>query len=186
MLNFNNLPEVKLAREMRPYVDVIYTSLFPYAEMERFEAAPGDKGLLDRNYGIDVQFRMPSGLLKTLSERIRQYYYYKRFQDFTLEYHQNPHTDPPEEGEFFHLDADYFFYCWANESRDGLAGYRLVDLPAFKCGVEEGTIVMNGPIKNDDKRGYRNFVSFNFKEIAKAGAIIKWVDKNNTKERRGS
>lgn len=135
----------KLNRDMQPYADAEYTRLWPGCRIERLSRTNGRVHELDKSFAIDTILHLPNGLPLTVQEKFREYNK-AAYGDFTLEYMNDPETG--EEGEWFHLCADIYFYGYANKARNGWFRWYLLKILDLKLAILSGSIRLRGPIPN--------------------------------------
>ncbi len=141
---------------MQPFMDAIYRSIWGNRIRIKREL-----GALDKDRGIGVINEMPSGLTISLQEKARRYKY-RHFQQFTVEYSNNPLTG--EKGEFYKLAANYYFYGYAFPNEHGFCEWRIIDLNRFKEAYHLGIITPTETVANT-KRSRATFLCFEFRQI---------------------
>lgn len=95
-------------------MDALVSYVFPHAQLDRdFEEEREGKPPhpLDKEYGIDFQIRLSSGLIHTVQRKIL-IIDNKHYQQMTLEYENNPDTG--EMGDYFKLDANFYFFGYTD------------------------------------------------------------------------
>jgi len=113
--SLSDTPEHKQSMRMRPACDRVIREVWgPSATIVRFDRNDEEgPHVLDQNYHIDVQVGLVGGGTVTLQEKALTYRY-SDHRTFTMEYHQNRHTG--EEGEFFHIAAQYYLSGYSDET----------------------------------------------------------------------
>ena len=121
--------------EMRPHAHDLYRRVFPGCTVE--DCRINGKGVhtLDKHFGIDTIIRLKTGSFFTLQEKYREANFIK-YQDFTQGYMTGAGTGQESPGEWFKLEADLYFYGWANEDNDGFKKWFLMDVVQYKLMVE--------------------------------------------------
>ena len=140
---------------MQPFADAIYRRIW------RLEGIKRNLGKLDKDRGIDVILMGKSGLTNALQEKFRRYKY-RTYQQFTIEYKNNPLTNEP--GEFYKLAANYYFYGYSKEDGMGFYQWWIVNLNKFKDAYEKGSIRPDEIMENK-KHGHASFLCFNFDRL---------------------
>jgi hypothetical protein len=119
--------------KMHPYIDEIYKGLFSsLSRIERSnrETTTDSKILfMDKELSIDTFLYFKDGTVLTLQEKSRKHNYLK-YDDFTFEYYNDPKTK--DEGEWFKLAAQLYFYGFTNESETGYAKFYLLNVPKLR------------------------------------------------------
>lgn len=141
--------------KMQPSADEIYRHIWPFCGIER------DLGPLDKDRGIDVILTSLTGLKISFQEKFRRNKYL-RYQQFTIEFKNNPETD--ELGELFKLAANYYFYAYANPKETCFCQWKIVDLNKFKEAYENGELIPD-EIGQNKKRSRANFLCFDWVKL---------------------
>lgn len=126
--------------------------------------------MLDKHFGIDCVIKLPNGMPVTTQEKTRQAYSLRRYDEYTLEYHNDPRTK--EEGEWFHLVPDIYFYGFANEQFNGWLKWYILNVTSFKLAVFSGRVQMRGPVQNTKSRA--NFMWTKWADIPVDLLIARW------------
>jgi hypothetical protein len=119
--------------KMHPCIDEIYRGLF--SKLDRIdrsnrETTTDSKVLfMDKELSIDTFLYFKDGTMLTLQEKSRKHDYLK-YADFTFEYYNDPRTK--DEGEWFKLAAQLYFYGFVNESETGYVKYYLMNVPKLR------------------------------------------------------
>ena len=120
--------------KMHPCINQIYESLFSKLlriERSNRETTTNSKILfMDKELAIDTFLYFKDGTILTLQEKSRTSEYLKIYEDFTFEYYNDPKTK--EEGEWFKLAAQLYFYGFANESETGYVKFYLLNVPKLR------------------------------------------------------
>ena len=120
---------------MRPKAIALYATLFPGCEFVDYRAN-GERGhILDQEYAIDAELKSPIGCNFTLQEKFRTYEQLVKHGDFTQGWKTRFQTRDVGEGEWFHLNAAYYFYGWANPDESDFAQWILMNIPEYKLIV---------------------------------------------------
>ena len=162
----------KLDTKMNPYKREIYDSIFPNIKeikrpnweqleednsrydivipnvqkinMENWDEILTDdfrKCYLDKELSIDATIVFENGSLITIQEKSRRFEYLQRFGDFTFEYYANRFK--LNNGQWFKLISQLFFYGFVNEEENKYVKYYLIDslrLRIFLLNLEEKNI----------------------------------------------
>lgn len=118
--------------QMADHIDNIYMNLFKGIKSIDRSFAESENNiqlLLDKELGIDTVLRFDDGTFLTFQEKSRLNYYIT-YDDFTFEYYNDPITK--EEGEWFKLASQYYFYGFANKNNDGYEKVYILNVPAFR------------------------------------------------------
>jgi hypothetical protein len=119
--------------KMHPCINEIYKSLFSHlSEIKRSnrETTTDSKILfMDKELAIDTFLYFKDGTILTLQEKSRKHNYLQ-YNDFTFEYYNDPATK--DEGEWFKLAAQLYFYGFVNESETGYVKYYLLNVPKLR------------------------------------------------------
>jgi hypothetical protein len=79
------------------------------------------------------------------------------YPDFTQEYKNAVGTQFENEGEYFKLFAQLYFYGWANKSNTGFKRWCIIDVPKYKDFLQSEGIKKIGTLKNNSKHGKASF-----------------------------
>ncbi|MBA7627605.1 hypothetical protein ES703_35072 [subsurface metagenome] len=169
---FNDLEETKFHREMEPIADQLYYDIWgPLQKLERLShSRVGPPHPLDKDWAIDVILQTMGGLTITIQDKFRQYKYYRDYNQFTLEYENNPATHEP--GEFFHLVANYYFYGFATIDKQSFISWKVIDLNPFKECYRVKAIVEDGTGYNK-KKSRASFIFFNWDKLRDKGLLFR-------------
>lgn len=161
--------------QMEPIADQLYHEIWgPLRELHRLSHnRTGEVHPLDKEWAIDVILKTTCGLPITLQDKFREYKYHKLYDEFTLEYENNPETH--EEGEFYHLVANYYFYGFATPDKQSFISWKVIDLNTFKEFYRTGRIKEDGVGKNRDK-GKATFLYFAWKKLRDNGLLLMDFD----------
>jgi hypothetical protein len=126
----NTWKEKNFEEKMTPHINEIYNDLFKnkISKIIRNTNGNQDKELLfmDKYLGIDTQIIFKDGSKITLQEKTRKYYYFQKYNDFTFEYYNDPKLK--EQGEWFKLAAQLYFYGFSNEKETGYEKFYILDI----------------------------------------------------------
>ena len=135
--------EKNFEEKMTPHIDAIYKNTFKGLDKIVRSSRDTDTDakimMMDRELAIDTFLHFFDGTVITLQEKTRKNYFL-RYDDFTFEYFNDPRT--LDEGEWFKLASQLYFYGFANVREDGYEKYYLVDVPKLrlflknKIGIE--------------------------------------------------
>jgi hypothetical protein len=127
---------------MSYYIDSdIYPKYFEIDRIERSDRVTfknAEMMLKDKELSIDVTLYLKSGMKITVQEKTRRYEYLK-YNDFTIEYYNNPKTK--EKGEWFKLCSDLYLYGVANKEKTGYVRYCLINVFRLKEFLSKKDIV---------------------------------------------
>lgn len=168
---FDELEETKFHKEMEPMADQLYHNIWgPLQKLGRLPHGRKAPHPLDKDWAIDVILQTVGGLTITIQDKFRQYKYYERYNQFTLEYENNPRTHEP--GEFFHLVANYYFYGFATITKQSFLSWKVIDLNRFKECYRVKTLVEDG-IAYNKKKGRASFIFFNWYKLQDRDLIFR-------------
>ena len=117
----------------------------------------GEIGLeFDKNWGITDSLHGRSsqavGTKQVPPTRLpdrRRYQVVPGVPDFTQEYRNAVGTQYEAPGEWFHLNAELYFFGWATSDESGLAKWVLLHIPRYKRLIEEaGGLDRIGKLRN--------------------------------------
>lgn len=171
-MEFKNLPETKFHNEMEPVADHLYHDIWgPLQKLERLShSRVSPPHPLDKDWAIDVILQTTGGLTITIQDKFRQYKYYKKYNQFTLEYENNPTTHEP--GEFFHLVANYYFYGFATIDKQSFINWKVIDLNPFKECYRVKAIVED-EIGYNETKGRASFICFSWDKLRDKGLLFR-------------
>jgi hypothetical protein len=157
---------------MEPLADELYRKIWgPLRRLERLSHnREGACHPLDREWAIDAVLQTEGGLIVTIQDKFREYEYYRRYNQFTLEYENNPATH--EQGEFYHLAANYYFYGFAAQDKASFISWKVIDLNRFKELYRIGAIREDGVGRNIDK-SHATFKIFNWNGLRENGLLFR-------------
>ncbi len=163
-VNFNNLSTVKFQQKMKPAALRIYENVFPGCVLEDLREHGVKVHILDKEFGIDSLIKFPTGQWISIQEKYRTYRSYEYcmrtqgYLDFTQEYKNAVGTQYENEGEWFKLGSQLYFYAWANETETDFLKWIIMDIPKYKILVEESGGLENiGYLEQNKKYGKSNF-----------------------------
>jgi len=159
-------PHEQFRRRMRPHALRLYRRWWSDCDIVDLRANP-ETHVLDEQYGIDTVIKTANGTPYSLQEKYRQHDAlsepYLRVHpycpDFTQEYMNAAGTTFEEPGEWFHLQADLYFYGWAGVSESQFAAWVLLNVPTYKrVVIDAGGLGALGELRQNGKDG--NAASF--------------------------
>lgn len=125
--------EKNFEEKMTPCIDNIYNKLFSNLEIisrsSRETTTDAKVLFLDKEMAIDTFLHFNDGTVITMQEKTRKNYYL-RYDDFTFEYYNDPNSK--EEGEWFKLAAQLYFYGFANEFENSYDKFYIINVPEFR------------------------------------------------------
>ena len=165
---FNEMPEVKFQRGMKPAALSIYRRVFPGSRIEDLRETGVNVHILDQEFGIDALLHLSSGQWISIQEKYRRYRYL-RYADFTMEYMNAVGTPFEGPGEWFKLGAQLYFYGWANETETDFEKWAIINIPEFKALVErKGGLEKMGSLKQNSRAGRASFYAIKMKDLRPA------------------
>ena len=174
---FNNLSTEIFRKRLLPAAKLIYQQLFPGSQY--FDLRPdGERAhALDKNFGIDAVISMPDGSYVTLQEKYRDNMFLINnafkvdapIPDFTQEYKNACGTPNEENGEWFHLAAQLYFYGWSNIVPDFFDEWMILDILKYKMIVyQSGGLHNIGKLQKNRKHGAASFYCIPLRKIKNA------------------
>lgn len=158
MNKFDEDYELSLRRQVD--ADLIYKTVFPVERIERF-AKDSERHILDREFAVDVVIHTKCGIIFTVQEKFRRFWYYKQgFRDFTLEYVSN---NRGVEGEFFRLCTDLYCYGWENENETDFVAVQLFYVAPVKKAIVDKSL--HGYLNENEEHGTASFYAYPFSEF---------------------
>ena len=127
--------EKNFEESMTPHIDAIYRGLFSklvsVIRNDRENQTDSKLLFMDKELAIDTFLHFKDGTVLTLQEKTRKRYYADKFgEDFTFEYYNDPRTG--DEGEWFKLAAQFYFYGYAEGDLNGYYKYWIVNVPKLR------------------------------------------------------
>jgi hypothetical protein len=152
--SFERDPRRVQEKRCRPYADIIYHSVFG----DDIKIVRDANIILDKEFAIDVQIRLDSGLVllgqeKFLSEN------YAKYATVTVEYYQNQFTK--ERGDWFKIGVQFYFTGY--ETKNGFNPYILLNWPQTVLATDVGLIKW---LYNTNKDGHAK-ASFMYYSMSK-------------------
>ena len=174
--------EKDFEEKMTPYIDQVYKDIWgdKLISIKRNDRANSSDKLMfmDINLAIDTHLTFANGSVLTFQEKSRRNNYIN-YDDFTFEYYNDPKTK--EEGEWFKLAAQIYFYGYASEQEDGYSKYYIINIPKLR------TRLMNVyDIKEMEQRFLKpnrppakaNFFAIPFNILKKFGDVVMYESKS--------
>lgn len=135
----------------------IYQKIFDGCELEDLREKGFKVHILDKEFGIDSLIHLPSDQWISIQEKYRRNYALQ-WLDFTQEYKNAAGTEFENDGEWFKLGAQIYFYGWANKAEDDFEKWALIDIAKYKMIVERaGGLDKIGTIGQNKKHGKASF-----------------------------
>lgn len=184
MGNFNNFATVKFQQKMKPHALKIYHSIFPNCELIDLREKGVKVHILDKEYGIDSILNLQSGQSITIQEKYRDYEFLinPKFQvkppwpDFTQEYKNAADTPYEEDGEWFKLMAQLYFYGWANRQQTEFEKWVMINILKYKIFVERiGGLHKIGRLRKNKTHGKASFYCIPIVNLSK----VIWIKSYN-------
>jgi len=138
--------------KMSPFIDEIYKDIFKsrlsgiYRSSREKET---DKKMIfmDIELAIDTHLRFKNGSILTFQEKTRRNFY-EKYNDFTFEYYNDPKIK--DEGEWFKLAAQLYFYGYSNESETGYSKFWILNVVKLRT-----RLMQNYTIKEIEEKWLR-------------------------------
>ena len=124
--------------KMTPFIDEIYKKTFSkLSEIKR--ATRNDEDdirimFMDKELAIDTRLFFTDGTVLTFQEKTRRNNYLK-YRDFTFEYYNDPTMK--QEGEWFKLASQLYFFGYANSDETGYVEYWIIDIPKLRLFLKK-------------------------------------------------
>ena len=158
--SFSSLKTEQFRVKMRPYAINIYNSIWNNCTIDDLRENGVNVHILDKEFGIDTIANFNSGQWISIQEKYRKYRFYNTsylqlsppIPDFTQEYKNAEGTEYENNGEWFKLGAQLYFYGWANQDESDFIAWFLMDIPRYKMIIEN-----NGGLQNIGKKMQNNF-----------------------------
>ncbi len=138
-MRFEDTPEYQQSMAMRPACDAVLCKVWGVTPdcIRRFSHA-SELFILDREFAIDLQVRLPNGSQVMGQEKALSYKFYK-WRTFTMEFWQNRFTHEP--GEFFKIASQFYLHGYSDASGVHFAEWKILDILKLvdwlkRCGVE--------------------------------------------------
>jgi len=136
----------------RPIADKIYRSFFGAdIEIERRERS--ESHILDREFAVDVEIKLPTGHILLGQEKFLSSRYASK-ATVTVEYEQNQYTG--EKGDWFRLAAQLYFVGYFTPDGQHFKPWILLNWPAVVLATLQGKIVWEDS-QNHDGRALASF-----------------------------
>lgn len=138
MVNNTKWKDKSFEERMTVYIDDIYKSIFKSKLSSITRSSRdnnSDKKLLfmDMELAIDTHLKMVDGSILTFQEKTRRATAFKAAESFTFEYYNDPATK--QEGEWFKLAAQFYFYGVANANNDGYSKYCILNVAKLRTAL---------------------------------------------------
>ena len=157
MGDFNQLSTVKFQQVMKPAAIAIYQKLFNGCQVEDLKEEGCNVHILDKEFGVDALIHLQAGQWISIQEKYRSNKYL-RYGDFTMEYKNAVGTCYENDGEWFKLGAQLYFYGWANKDNTDFEKWALLDIVKIKQLVESaGGLDKIGVMKQNNFHGKASF-----------------------------
>ena len=169
MRTFNNLKTVQFQEKLKESAIKIYKKIFNNCEVQDLRENGVNVHILDKEFGIDKLLSFKTGQWISIQEKYRKYdflvnsnYQIKPpWPDFTQEYKNAVGTINENNGEWFKLGAQLYFYGWANKEENNFKRWIIIDIAKYKLIVEEyGGLDKIGTMKYNHVHGKASFYCF--------------------------
>lgn len=126
--------EKNFEEKMTPHINNIYKGLFANKLLEikrsnRDLKVDSNLLFMDINLGIDTLVKFKNGSVLTFQEKTLQHTKQK-YNSFTFEYYNDPKIK--DEGEWFKLAAQLYFFGYANEKQNSYNKFWILDIPKLR------------------------------------------------------
>ena len=138
-MTFEETPEYQQSLAMRPACDAVLCEVWGVDPscIKRFNKA-SELFILDKEFAIDLQVRLPNGSQVTGQEKALSWKFYK-YRTFTMEFWQNRHTK--ERGEFFKIASQFYLHGYSDASGVRFIEWMVLDILKLidwlkRCGID--------------------------------------------------
>lgn len=158
---FDDLDTVTFQKQLKPAALQIYQKVFPDCKLEYLT----DEHILDKKFGIDILIHLKSGQWVSMQEKYRKHHYL-RYMDFTQEYKNALGTDFENDGEWFHLASQLYFYGWSNKQETDFEKWFIMNTVKYKLLIESlGGIEKAGHLMKNSTHGKAAFYAIKISTI---------------------
>lgn len=116
----------------RAYRDIFGNRLIEIYRNSRDSEENNRLMFMDVELAIDTHLTFDNGSVLTFQEKSRRFEYLK-YRDFTFEYMNDPKTG--EQGEWFKLASQLYFYGYANQFKTGYAAYWIINVAKLRTAL---------------------------------------------------
>lgn len=139
--------------KMTPCIDKVYAYLFgnrleSITRSDRAKSTNDKLLFMDIHLSIDTHLRFKNGSVLTFQEKTRKNYFLK-YNDFTFEYYNDPIIK--DEGEWFKLAAQLYFYGYANKDETGYDKFWILNVTKLRA-----RLMQNYTIEEMEKKWLKN------------------------------
>ena len=158
--DFKTLPTEIFRKTLNHKAIEIYKSIYKGCEYSR--ELDINK---DRHFSIDATIILQDGQKMTIQEKYRDNKYLRNkylqelppYPDFTQEYKNAVGTPFENEGEYFKLFAQLYFYGWVNSQKTDFKRWCIIDVVKYKDYIQKVGINNIGALKHNYKHGRASF-----------------------------
>lgn len=129
---------------MRPVADALYQTLIPdITDIKRFDKDK-ERLILDREFGIDIQFTFVNGMILTGQEKFREFSRKReglglpQYSDVTVELYNDPILKV--KGDWFTLASQFYFDGFASKDETRFERWILLDWLQIVLATIKGNI----------------------------------------------
>lgn len=182
---YDNLRTSRFQQPLLVKADEIYREIWDVAEIHRLDdKRQGDKiypNILDKHLGIDGYIKTENGTVYSFQEKFRKYKWAKK-NELTIETANGDGTA----GEWQKLNAEYYFYAYANRSGDGLTKWILLNVIELKNIIDAAGGIRNvGKEFKNVEYGSATFRAIPFPQLKKAIVKSFGIEKQEKSEFSG-
>jgi hypothetical protein len=184
--------EKAFEESMTPYIDRIYKGVFRNIQRihrsNRETEKDGKIIFMDKELAIDTFLYFQDGTVLTIQEKTRKKRILDKFgADFTFEYYNDPVK--LDQGEWFKLAAQLYFYGYANENMNGYSKFWIIDIPKLRIHLKNNIgieLLERKYLKQNFPPAKANFFAVPFELISNDCILCKYDSENGlTKYRIG-
>jgi len=173
--------EKDFEEKMTSHIDNIYKKLFGNRLVNIYRSSRDkeqDSKLLfmDMELAIDTHLTFNNGSILTFQEKTLRYSKQK-FNQFTFEYYNDPKTK--EEGEWFKLAAQLYYFGYANEQETGYNKYWIINVAKLRTALMSKYTIHEMETKflrHNKPPAKANFFAIPFNVLEKMPSVVIYVN----------
>lgn len=149
-----------LAQKAEPYQDEIYERIWGECDIERHRRDTDEAPhILDREFHIDVEVRLPNGCKLTGQEKALRHEH-ATHDTFTIEFYQD--REKKIHGEFFNISAQFYLHGYWNADESGFCKWRLINMLELMTWLRNAPVeVLELSTRESTSRASFYYVSYN-------------------------
>jgi hypothetical protein len=150
--DFEQDPRRKQELKGRPIADEIYHSFWG-ADIEIQRRERTEAYILDREFAVDVEIKLPTGHILLGQEKFLSSRYASK-ATVTVEYEQNQYTG--EKGDWFRLAAQFYFVGYFTPDGRYFRPWILLDWPAVVLATLQGRLAWQDGYNHDTLASFKH------------------------------